>query len=198
MPVARPFVPNVVRAAVFAALALLLLARARAQDPADSADHPPGNVNELTLAGLRPGQTDIRTAEQRLGADWRHPSADERDVYDWCDARRNLEISLEANPRGVIRAVTVERARAGNACRGSLPPRRFATGRGLRLGDSPRQLLAIYGKPFFTGLASWRGQTMRLIVFNFSWAGSSKPQILESSFDARGRLVKMTLSAAYY
>ncbi len=184
--------------AALAATVLLGAAMARGQDPADSADHPPGNVNELTLAGLRPGRTDMRAAERRLGADWRHPAADERDVYDWCDARRGVEISLEADSRGQIRVVTVEQARGGAGCDAHLPPGAFPTGRGMRLGGTAGQLLAIYGKPFFQGQASWRGHTVRLIVFNFSWAGSAKPQILESSFDARGRLVKMTLSAAYY
>jgi hypothetical protein len=184
-------------AVLAAALGLGAGTRARAQDPRDSADHPAGNVNELTLAGLRPGRTTIGEAERRLGAGWRHPDPDERDVYDWCDARRGVEISLEANPRGVIRVVTAERPRTA-ACDGRLPPARYATGRGLALGDGVARLLKTYGKPFFQGRASWRGERVRLIVFNFSWAGSSKPQILESSFDARGRLVKMTLSAEYY
>ncbi|MGH9482910.1 MAG: hypothetical protein ACRD1L_12555, partial [Terriglobales bacterium] len=61
-----------------------------------------------------------------------------------------------------------------------------------------QQLKQVYGKPFFEGPSSWAGHDVQLIVFNFSWAGADKPQILESSFDAAGHLVKMTLSAQYY
>ncbi|TAN22244.1 MAG: hypothetical protein EPN33_08210 [Acidobacteria bacterium] len=188
--------------AVFSCVALLamLVCSARAQDPADSYDHPAGNVNELTLAGLRPGQSRIAQAEALWGKQWHHPSRDEDDVYVWCDARSHLQLSLEATREGLIRVVTVSRMRpapAAGGCTAVLGDGAAKTGRGVRLGDSPQRLKHVYGKPFFTGPSSWRGRDVNMVVFNFSWAGTSKPQILESSF-AGGKLVKMTLSAEYY
>ncbi len=180
----------------------LVLAAAHAQDPASSADHPPGNVNELTLAGLRPGRSTIPMAEAKLGRRWRHPSGDEKDLYVWCDRRSHLKLQLETKPGGTIQVVTVERmpASAGDAaaCDAALPSALARTGRGVALGDDSRRLEHTYGTPFFTGPSNWRGENVHLIVYNFSWAGADKPQILESSFDSAGRLVKMTLSAEYY
>lgn len=183
-----------------AILILVLCGFAVAQDPATSSDRPPGNVNELTLAGLRPGSSTVGSAVARFGAHWTHPSADEKDLYVWCDAAQGVRLSLEANPSGTIQVVTVNRllGAAPKACADRLPPSFARTGRGVRLGNSPQQLKHVYGKPFFEGPSSWNGQDVQLIVFNFSWAGSDKPQILESSFDSAGRLVKMTLSAEYY
>lgn len=188
--------PN--RLACAAVFLLLLLPCTWAQDPALSSDHPPGNVNELTLAGLRPGQSTIAQAAARFGPHWRHPSADETDLYVWCDARSGLELRLEAPSGSAIEVVTVSRIPGLPAsCGARLGSAAARTGRGVKLGDAPRQLLASYGKPFFQGPSSWRGQDAQLIVFNFSWAGEDKPQILESTF-LDGRLVKMTLSAQYY
>ena len=185
---------------VLIALAATLTLPLRAQDPASSADHPPGNVNELTLAGLQPGRSRIPDAVARWGAHWRHPSLDESDIYVWCDARRRLQIQLEAQGSARrVDVVTVERLLGAPPpdCTTTLPANLARTGRGVRLGDTAERLKAVYGKPFFVGPSSWHGREVNFIVFNFSWAGDDVPQILESSFDA-GRLVKMTLSAHYY
>ncbi|MGN6593707.1 MAG: hypothetical protein ACTHJX_12495 [Terriglobales bacterium] len=185
-----------------AGLALLVALPLRAQDPASSADRPPGNVNELTLAGLQPGRSRLEAAEARWGRQWTHPDADESDVYVWCDARSRLRIGLDTGASGTVRVVTVERMAAGKgspeACHAQLSAAVARTGRGVRLGDSEAQLLRTYGKPFFSGPSSLDGHNVRLVVFNFSWAGSDKPQILESTFDGAGKLIKMTLSAEYY
>lgn len=185
-----------------AAMVLLLAlapAATRAQDPASSSDHPAGNINELTLAGLRPGATRIATARARLGPHWRHPSPDEKDIFIWCDAHSGLRLQLEAPSGQPIAVVTIEALGKADAvgCAARLPPTLARTGRGVRLGDSPAQLKKVYGTPFFQGPSSWEGRDAQLIVFNFSWAGSDKPQILESTFE-NGRLAKMTLSAQYY
>lgn len=184
---------------VIVALMAATIGAAWAQDPATSADRPPGNVNELTLAGLRPGQSHVADAVARWGDTWRHPSKDEQDLYVWCDARRHLRVQLEVRGSAhTIDVVTVERLNtAPSNCSAALPATVGRTGRGVRLGDTPARLKTVYGKPFFSGPSSWRGHSVELIVFNFSWAGDNVPQILESSF-ASGRLVKMTLSAQYY
>src|SRR5690348_7599045 len=91
-------------------LAAALIGVAGAQDPATSADHPPGNVNELTLAGLRPGQSHVADAVARWGDHWHHPSKDEQDLYIWCDAHSHLRVQLEVQGSAhTVEVVTVER-----------------------------------------------------------------------------------------
>lgn len=179
-------------------LLLLVCGPVWAQGPASNPDHPPGNVDERTLAGLRPGRSTLNEAVRLYGVNWFHPTAQETDLYQWSDPGRHLLLSLEVNGRGTIRVVSVTRTTLAAATSSALPASAEATGRGMRLGDSEQTLLHIYGKPFFEGPSSLDGRDVRLIVFNFSWAGASKPQILESSFDASHRLIKMTLSAEYY
>ncbi len=183
---------------------------ALAQGPPSNPDHPPGNVNELTLAGIRPGRVRIAAEVRRFGTQWFHPSPDEPDIYIWQDLKNGLRLTLEVDDKGVVRAVTVLRAdalpndglpptlRRTNLPRAHLPLSIASTGRGMRLGDSPIRLLHIYGKPFFRGSAQLDRQQVEMIVFNFSWAGRQYPQILESSFDSHHHLIKMTLSADYY
>lgn len=161
-------------------------------------DHPAGNVNELTLAGLRPGRSTLRDAVRRYGPHWFHPTPQETDLYLWSDPARHLLLSAEVNKQGQIRVVSITHTDVNAPVRSVLPLRAGVTGRGVRLGDTRQQLRKVYGKPFFEGPSSLDGQDVHLIVYNFSWAGTDKPQILESSFDRSGHLVKMTLSAEYY
>lgn len=168
------------------------------QDVDGNPDHPAGNVNELTLAGLRPGRSTLRDAVRLYGAHWVHPTPQETDLYLWSDTAHHLLLSTEVNKQGQIRVVSITRTQRSTATPSRLPVRAEATGRGVRLGDSQQRLRKVYGKPFFEGPSSLDGHDVHLIVYNFSWAGADKPQILESSFDRSGQLVKMTLSADYY
>lgn len=183
--------------------ALLILPCTGVQDPAGSADRPPGNVNEVTLAGLEPGRATLADALAHFGPNWFHPGPEETNVYDWCDASTGLQIGVDLGAQKSVRVVTVSALKAApplpaRHCATTLPLALARTGRGVRLGDPPARLLAVYGKPFFDGPSSDDGRNVRLIVFNYAWAGPDFPQILESSFDAAGRLVKMVLSADYY
>lgn len=168
-----------------------VLCPASRQDASDNPDHPAGNRNELTLAGLRPGRSRLAEAVHRFSRHWKHPSEEEPDVYVWKVG--GVQVTVEIDDRKVIRVVTVEQHPL-SAFAGS---RRLGTGRGLRLDDSPGRLLALYGKPFFRGPASLEGRDVELIVFNFSWVGAEVPQILESTFE-QGKLIRMVLSADYY
>jgi len=194
----NPHRKNLSQLLFFGALLLAFCTSLWAQGGSDNPDHPAGNVNELTLAGLRPGYSTLHEAEHLYGAHWFHPSPQEKDLYLWNDPARRLLLSAEVDPHGVIRVVSVTRVQRSSDASTALPMRAEATGRGVRLGDTQQRLLQVYGKPFFEGPSSLDGQDVHLIVFNFSWAGADKPQILESSFDASGHLIKMTLSAEYY
>lgn len=178
---------------------LLLNGRAlRAQDVDGNPDHPAGNVNELTLAGLRPGRSSLREAIRLYGPHWFHPTPQETDLYLWSDPARHLVLGVEVNKQGRIEVVSVTRTERNSSVQSALPLRAEVTGRGARLGDTQQRLRKVYGKPFFEGPSSLDGHNVHLIVYNFSWAGADKPQILEASLDSSGHLVKMTLSAEYY
>lgn len=180
------------------ALGLLCGQALRGQEVDGNPDHPAGNVSELTLAGLRPGRSTLREAVRMYGPHWFHPTPQETDRYLWSDPVRHILLSAEVNQQGEIRVISVTHTNRDAAIRSVLPLRAGATGRGVRLGDSLHRLRTVYGKPFFEGPSSLDGHDVHLIVYNFSWAGADKPQILESSFDSSGHLVKMTLSAEYY
>ncbi len=152
---------------------------------------------ELTLAGLRPGVSRLSGALRRFGPRWSHPSGDEHDIYQWYDARRRLAISVEVSREGIVRYVTVWRHRLALAST-VLPPGSARTGLGLRLGQSPARARALYGPPFFSGPSVLDRRQVLYVSFKFSWAGADKPQVLECSFNAAHRLIKMTLSADYY
>lgn len=169
-----------------------------AQESDGNPDHPAGNVNELTLAGLRPGRSTLQDAIRHYGPHWFHPTPQETDLYLWSDPAHHLLLSAEVNQQGQIRVVSVTRTERTAPVRSVLPLRAATTGRGVRLGTTEQHLRAVYGKPFFEGPSSLNGHDVHLIVYNFSWAGTDKPQILESSFDRSGHLVKMSLSAEYY
>lgn len=170
----------------------------RGQDVDGNPDHPAGNVNELMLAGLRPGRSTLHEAVRLYGPHWFHPTPQETDLYLWSDPARHLLLGAEVNKQGRIQVVSVTRTERNASIRSVLPSRAEATGRGVRLGDIQQRLRKVYGKPFFEGPSSLDGHDVHLIVYNFSWAGTDKPQILEASFDSSGHLVKMTLSAEYY
>lgn len=192
----RPPTRNHFLRALFVLLALSVFVGA--QGAGNNPDHPAGNVNELTLAGLRPGRSTLHEAIRLYGRHWFHPTPQETDIYLWMDPARHLLLSAEVNTQGQIRVVSVTRTDRTAPARSVLPVRAEATGRGVRLGNMEQRLRQVYGKPFFEGPSSLDGRDVHLIVYNFSWAGTDKPQILESSFDGAGHLVQMTLSAEYY
>ena len=156
--------------------------------------------NELQLGGLRPGWNTLQDALRRFGPHWYHPTPNETGIYEWNDPRRHWLLRLEVGGGDVIQAITIEQtpARAAPPAATRLPASADRTGLGIELGDRRQALLDRYGRPFFEGPSVLDGQRVALVVFNFSWAGSDKPQILESSFDPAGRLIKMTLTAEYY
>jgi hypothetical protein len=69
------------------------------------------------------------------------------------------------------------------------------TGQGLRIGDSQDRVTGFYGEPNSSGPASKNGKDLALMYYQFDWAGSNVPQVLEV-LCARdtGRVVEITLA----
>ena len=66
---------------------------------------------------------------------------------------------------------------------------------GLRIGDSQDQIIGLYGEPNSSGPATKNGQELALMYYQFDWAGSDVPQVMEV-LCARdtGRVVEITLA----
>jgi hypothetical protein len=76
-----------------------------------------------------------------------------------------------------------------------LDPKNWVTGLGLRIGDSQDQIVALYGEPNSSGPATKNGKELALMYYQFDWAGSDVPQVMEV-LCARdtGRVVEITLA----
>jgi hypothetical protein len=155
--------------------------------------------NETMLAGLRPGRDTFAVAEKRfkpknLSAE---PNSSSRQWRDDCSGR---EIHLEVDAKSVIQSVTIttlgpQEGKCSDRRPDFLDPRNWLTGLGLRIGDSQDRIVGLYGEPNSSGPASKHGQDLELLYYQFDWAGSDVPQVMEV-LCARdtGRVVEITLA----
>jgi len=78
---------------------------------------------------------------------------------------------------------------------------KWATGRGLRLGDAAARAVQLYGKPDSRSPSTKGGQRLELLYYAFDWAGSDVPQVMEvvctvGKNGEPGRVVEITLAAS--
>jgi hypothetical protein len=168
------------------------------QKAAKMAEH---RGNETMLAGLRPGRDTFAAAEKRFKA---KDLSDDKDsgVKVWRDECSGRAIRLELDAKSVIQSVTItsldpQSGKCGEKRVDFLDPKNWVTGLGLRIGDSQDQIVALYGEPNSSGPATKNGQELALMYYQFDWAGSDVPQVMEV-LCARdtGRVVEITLAFA--
>jgi len=182
------------------ALAATTAAGAQLSSPGSGAGQSPvRHNNETMLAGLRPGRDTFAVAEKRfkpknLSAE---PNSSSRQWRDDCSGR---EIHLEVDSKSVIQSVTLttlgsQEGKCSDRRPDFLDPRNWLTGLGLRMGDSQDRIVGLYGEPNSSGPASKHGQDLELLYYQFDWAGSDVPQVMEV-LCARdtGRVVEITLA----
>ena len=166
------------------------------QSPAQAAPH---HGNETLLAGLRPGRDSLAVAEKRFKMRdlSEEPNSGAKEWHDGCSGR---SIRLEVNAKSVIQSVTItslgtQEGKCGERRPEFLDPRYWATGLGLRIGDSQDRVVGLYGEPNSSGPASKNGQELVMMYYQFDWAGSDVPQVMEV-LCARdtGRVVEITLA----
>ena len=166
------------------------------QSAAPSAEH---RGNETLLAGLRPGRDSFAVAEKRFRAKnlTEEPNSGSKEWRDDCSGR---SIRLEINAKSVIQSITIttlgsQEGKCGERRPEFLDPRNWVTGLGLRIGDSQDRVVGLYGEPNSSGPASKNGQDLALMYYQFDWAGSDVPQVMEV-LCARdtGRVVEITLA----
>jgi hypothetical protein len=155
--------------------------------------------NETMLAGLRPGRDTLAVAEKRYKGKSisEEPNSGLREWRDDCSGR---SIRLELDAKSVIQSVTLttlgtQEGKCSDKRPDFLDPRNWLTGLGLRMGDSQDRVVGLYGEPNSSGPASKNGQELELMYYQFDWAGSDVPQVMEV-LCARdtGRVVEITLA----
>ena len=159
----------------------------------------PRHVNETLLAGLRPGRDTFAIAEKRFKP--RNLSEERYSVYkEWRDECSGRTIRLELDAKSVIRSVTITTLgpQTGSCTERRadfLDAKNWATGLGLRIGDSQDRVTGFYGEPNSSGPASKNGRDLALMFYQFDWAGSEVPQMMQV-LCARdtGRVVEITLA----
>jgi hypothetical protein len=161
----------------------------------DAARH----INEILLAGLRPGRDNLAVAEKRFKTKsiTEEPNSGSREWRDDCSGR---SIRLEVNGKSVIQSITIttlgiQEGKCSDRRPDFLDPRYWLTGSGLRMGDSQDRVVSLYGEPNSSGPASKNRQELELMYYQFDWAGSDVPQVMEilCARDS-GRVVEITLA----
>ena len=157
------------------------------------------HMNETLLAGLRPGRDTLAVAEKRFKVKnfSEEPNSGSKQLRDDCSGR---SIRLEVDAKSVIQSVTIttlnsQEGKCSDRRPDFLDPRFWLTGLGLRIGDSQDRVVGLYGEPNSSGPASKNGQELALMYYQFDWAGSDVPQVMEV-LCARdtGRVVEITLA----
>jgi len=168
---------------------------------ASGAQHQ-GSVNELTLAGLRPGQDKIESPKKLFRSLERDESA--TDGYVWGDICTHRDLRVEVDVHHVVRTVTVSSfykpeimAKCLETVMAPERLKKLTSGHGLLLGDACSRVTEIYGKPDSKTPSVKGVEQLQLIFYSFGWAGSDVPQVMEiSCSQATGKVVEMMLAAS--
>ena len=151
------------------------------------------------LAGLRPGRDTFAVAEKRFKG--KSVSEEQNSTArQWRDDCSGRSIRLEVDAKSVIQSVTLttlgtKEGKCSDRRPDFLDPRYWLTGLGLRMGDSQDRVVGIYGEPNSSGPASKNGQDLEMMYYQFDWAGSDVPQVMEVLCAREsGRVVEVTLA----
>ena len=159
-------------------------------------------VNELTLAGLRPGRDKIDFPKKIFRGLQQEEAA--ADGFLWGDACTHRDLRVEVDSERLIRTVTVSTYYkpeiAAKCLEAPNPPTHFEelkSGHGLLLGDPCSRVTRIYGKPESETPSVKGTDQLELYFYAFGWAGSEVPQVMEiSCSQATGKVVEMMLAAS--
>lgn len=158
-------------------------------------------VNELTLAGLRPGVDKAPIADKTFRDLDR--DAEVTDAYLWGDICTHRELRVEADAQNLIKTITVSlnyKLDVMAKCAAIvMEPKRLkaiATGHGLELGDACGRIVQIYGNPKSKSPSVKGGDKLELYLFTFDWDGPDVPQVMEVSCNASSQKVVEIMLAA--
>ena len=161
----------------------------------------PKPLNELTLAGLRPGRDSLANALKHYKQKYL-VNKTSIDSKEWRDTCTGHSLALALDSQSVIQEITVSLLvpRDGNC-----DNRRFEflnlvewiTGKGLRLGDSRNHVVELYGEPSSSEPVVRDDADFELLPFEFAALGPNVPQQMRVYCEREsGRVVEITLSAS--
>jgi hypothetical protein len=177
-----------------AALALVM--------PLGQAQHPYSRVNELTLAGLRPGRDKIVEAQKSFRELTLDP--DSKDALLWGDICTHRRMRIEVDADKKIRTLTVSygykleiKAKCAPSVNSPETLKLVQRGHGLNLGDPCLRVSQIYGKAQSQSPSVKGGEKLKLFYYSFDWAGTKVPQAMEVTCNpASKQVVEIMLAAA--
>jgi hypothetical protein len=155
--------------------------------------------HETLLAGLMPGRDTFAMALKRFKSKGLSKDG-EADLKQWRDACSGRAIRLELDAKSVIQSVTIttiapRSGKCSDRLEDFLDSANWETGRGLRIGDPMDRVSEIYGDPNSNGPSVKAGHELVLLYYQFDWAGSNVPQVMEVLCDRdTGRVVEITLA----
>lgn len=164
-------------------------------------------VNELTLAGLRPGRDSLGDALKHFKAKYSSSSshrgpdeAETSETKEWGDACTGHSLKVELDGHGLIEAITLsslvpQDGKCVNRRIDALNMKDWATGNGLRIGDPRNRVTETYGEPDSSGPSMRDTKELETLRYRFGWAGSEVPQDM-TIYCAResGRVLEITLA----
>lgn len=180
----------------FVALAWLVSAATVSMAPADQ------NVNELTLAGIRPGRDKINAPKKTFRGLERDTQM--KDGYVWGDICTHRDLRVEVDSKGLVRSVAVSSSYKldimAKCLETVMSPERLKmlqSGHGLLLGDACSRVTEIYGKPDSESPSVKGTEQLQLYFYSFGRAGSDVPQVMEvSCSQASGKVIEIMLAAS--
>ena len=163
----------------------------------------PARVNELKLAGLRPGRDSLQAARSLYRDPVVPGTKDDPSHFIWADFCNRRGLTIEAEADGLIKSVEVG-APFTNPTADCSPnayfPRakdQWRTGHHLGMGDPCSRVVEIYGKPESESPSVKGNEQLQLFFYSFDWAGADVPQVMEVTC-SRGsdRVVEILLAAS--
>jgi hypothetical protein len=177
-----------------AALALVM--------PLGQAQHPHSRLNELTLAGLRPGRDKIVEPQKSFRELTLDPDSKEALVWGDICTHRQMRIEVDADKK--IQTISLSYGYKPEIKAKCLPSvsspevlKVVQSGHGLNLGDACTRMSQIYGKAESQSASVNGAEKLKLLRYSFDWAGSDVPQVMEVTCNpATNQVVKIMLAAA--
>ena len=182
------------------ALLLIGCGIALAGQPSPKQAAAPRRANELTLAGLRPGNDAIAKAILKYKAPLPHKDND--DEYFWNDECRHEVLQAGVESSGQVREIRVAAGLKDSKFECAAVRRSpWRTGRNLVIGDTMSRVITLYGEPDSRSPSTKDGQRLELLYYAFDWAGPDVPQVMEvlctvEKDEMPGRVVEITLAAS--
>ena len=182
-----------------ALLTSLFVAAAQNAPKQVTGNAPAHRMNELRLAGLRPGRDTASKALELYGKP-NGKGGPASGTLIWGATCQTQTLSIDVDDGNKIQVIrTTEESRGLGDC-AKLDPKTWRTGNGLRVGDPIKKIAALYGEPDSRSPSTRGGQRLELWYYAFDWAGADVPQVMEvlctrEADGTAGRVVEITLAA---